>query len=335
MTHASCLVIIATLALQPAPGAVTRPNNPAGPSASPNTQALPPITVTVTTPPKDAAQLDQERRDRDREIHTQERIRDFSAVLALVGVLQIVGMIFGLLYNYRAANAAKASADAASASVAALSKQIEQMDRIAQSQTADMQAAIGEAGRSASAMERVSKAMRRNTLLIRQNLRMARESNERQRLVSELHGRAYLTVAFLNMIEQNAAGMRFQPRAVILNKGNTPAYNVRSYTSTGVYPADLPPQFVFPVPVLPAEAPGSIIGPGMDRIVSSVAPESYPPDIENEIRRGLQNRLYLWGEVRYRDAFGSERVTKYACWFLQVGANQWMMFDVPGLNEAT
>lgn len=214
-----------------------------------------------------------------------------------------------------------------------LKQTITKMDEIATGQTRDIQASIAEATRSATAMEGVATSMALNVEAVKQSVGISREIADRQELVTELASRAYLTMVFGAMTPQDEAnGVRFQPHIQIVNRGNTPAYNIRFHIASGVVPFPVRDDFVFP---LPNELTGhaSPIGPGLHKIIASVVPEVYPND--DEIKLGVSTRVIAWGIVRYQDAFDIERFIKFGFTFYQVGGSaQWMSMDTERHNES-
>ena len=130
-----------------------------------------------------------------------------------------------------------------------LKQTIEKMDKIARDQTKDTQNSIAQATRAAGAMEEVATSMAANVKSINETVDINREIADRQKLISELQSRAYLTIVFEGMVPQNVAtGIRFEPRVRVANRGNTPARNVRFGAAADVLPFPLPTDFTFPLP---------------------------------------------------------------------------------------
>ena len=73
--------------------------------------------ITLLVPEKSAQQLDEERKDREREIAIEERIGRFTGYLVGVGLLQFLAIAMGFIWTRRAANAATTSANAARESI--------------------------------------------------------------------------------------------------------------------------------------------------------------------------------------------------------------------------
>jgi hypothetical protein len=205
----------------------------------------------------------------------------------------------------------------------------------ADDQSIKMRESINEASRAATAMEQVASSMATNVESVKTSVQTTREIADRQKLITELQSRAYLAVAFYGMVPQNSAtGIRFEPRMVIINNGNTPAYRVKFRTASDVLPMPLRNDFDFP---LPDELPSrslSVIGPRLNKIVSAVVPKIYPDVEVTQIMAGVGQRIVMWGVVTYYDAFGIERFVKFSQSFAWLTDGNILGFDTAHHNDA-
>src|SRR5262249_34938105 len=106
----------------------------------------------------------------------------------------------------------------------------------------------------------------------------------------------------------------FIAEAQIKNGGSTPAYGVQSNIRVNVlpYPLDRPieqySRTSLPPPTTPNEA--FIFG---DMLLFVPNDQEFAYDYQNFIGTAGRERLYVWGEVNYTDAFGSPH-TLYFCY---------------------
>jgi hypothetical protein len=112
MTAPMILVVALALQPQPAEGRAARRANQQATAGAPRTPAQP-LDVTVTVPPRDPKEVEQDRKDRQREIAIQGQIGTYTGLLFGLGVLQVVASGYGLYLTRRAADAAKTSAEVA------------------------------------------------------------------------------------------------------------------------------------------------------------------------------------------------------------------------------
>jgi hypothetical protein len=224
-----------------------------------------------------------------------------------------------------------------------LKQTIEVMDRISTQQTTDVQASIAEATRVAKAMEGIAGSMATNVASVKESVGISREIADgqreiadRQRLITELQSRAYLSVEHLGMVPQNAGtGLRFEPRAAIVNKGNTPAYKVKYSARAEVVPFPPPSDYVFNLPRIPEEGIGGFIPSTLNRIMSAVVPEIYSDPELAKIKASVETRIVMWGRVTYEDAFGIARFVNFGLSyvFFEDGTTT-MTNELPLLNDS-
>jgi hypothetical protein len=215
-----------------------------------------------------------------------------------------------------------------------LKQTIETMDNISTQQTKDVQASIAEATRVSKAMEAIAESMAMNVESVKESVGINREIADRQKLITELQSRAYLTIVFEGVVPQNiATGLRFEPKMHIVNRGNTPAHNIRFATFADVLPFPLRDDFTFPLPTtLPGHS--STIGPGLHKIISAVVPKQYAETEATQIASGVGQRIVAWGIVKYQDAFNIERFLRFGFTHILVGENQWMSQDTTRNNDS-
>ena len=193
-----------------------------------------------------------------------------------------------------------------------LKQTIEKMDEIAMGQTKDIQASIAEATRAAKAMEKVSESMEASVQSLQVSVGISREIADRQKLVTELQSRAYLSAVFHTAIFQDANHI-FEAHAVLRNHGNTPAYDVTFRSVVQIVPLPLPDDFAFPLPDDTAGSSVSLIAPGMTKLITRSIPDRVPDDQVDAIKRGGPPFcLAMWGTVNYRDAFKETRHLRFA-----------------------
>jgi hypothetical protein len=136
-------------------------------------------------------------------------------------------------------------------------------------------------------------------------------SFERQKLVTELSTRAYVSVAFDGLATHQDADHNFAAVVNILNKGTTPAYGLTAKAAARIIPSKLPEEFDFSI----GEATPSVgmLGPGLGFSVRRWSPTRVADDEIRPIAGGGPPQAFLiYGTVNYRDAFGDDRFTNFA-----------------------
>jgi hypothetical protein len=195
----------------------------------------------------------------------------------------------------------KKSVEAVQATVASSGEQ----SNLMRQQLGVMQASIAEAVRSSSAMENVAESMATS-------VKISREIADRQKLVTELQSRAYLHTAFEFAFFQDANHV-FEVRASLVNRGNTPAYDVTFRAAAQIVPAPIPDDFAFPLPDESAGASVSLIAPNMTKTIGRAVAGRVPDDQVQGIKLGNPPRcLAMWGIVNYKDAFNEPRHLRFA-----------------------
>jgi hypothetical protein len=149
-------------------------------------------------------------------------------------------------------------------------------------------AATNAVGASANAANRLAKA------------------NERQL-------RAYLSVNVGTVIFQNETIS--QPFVVLpdcVNDGQTPAHEMSYNARANILPYPLPDDFDFPMkPEQAIITSSAVVGPHRSFQLGAALDRFCDADEVDNIRWGKYERLYVYGTVRYRDAFGEPRWTNF------------------------
>jgi|ERR1051326_2521217 hypothetical protein len=216
-----------------------------------------------------------------------------------------------------------------------LKQTIDKMDEVSGKQTKDIRASIAEATRSATAMEGIADSMASNVTFLRGSLEISREIANTQQLIIELQSRAYLVVVFDSMMPQiTNQGIRFEPRMKVVNKGNTPAQEIRFAMAADAQPMPLSPDFAFPLPTDPLTASGGVLGPGLHKTLKAVVPQMFSEPERAQLVSGIGRRIIAWGIIRYKDVIGKDRYVRFGVTFFCVGDNKWMSEDTARHNES-
>lgn len=184
-----------------------QPNNPQrNPSASVRGTQESPVYVNVLPSNKTQEEsANEKRKDKDQSDANWWMVR-------LTGIAAAIALIQAIVFGVQARR---------------LKQTIQKMDEIARAQTNDVRASIAEATKAAREMGRIADAMNQSVESVRISVGISREIADRQKLITELQSRAYITILFEGMIAQNPdTGVRFEPVLRIHNQGNTPAYNI-------------------------------------------------------------------------------------------------------------
>lgn len=240
-------------------------------------------------------------------------------MVALTGAIVFIGVVQTIVFSVQAKR---------------LKQTIETMDRISTEQSADVRTSLAHTARAADAMQEIAKSMDTNAASVQATVKINQDIADRQKIVTEFQSRAYLAILFEGMVEQNVStNIRFEPRLRIVNKGSTPAANIRFAMLADVVPFPTRDDFNFP---LPKEITGYArsIGPGLHCIIGAVVPKLYAPEEEKQITDGVGQRVIAWGVVLYRDVFQIERHVQFAFTFYRLSDRKWMSMDTIKNNEA-
>jgi len=218
-------------------------------------------------------------------------------MVRLTALLGVIGFIQTIVFGVQALR---------------LRETIRKMEEIAQGQTEDMKASIGEATRAATAMEGIATSLVSSVQSARESIGITREIADRQKTIMELGGRAYLYAGFSASVYQDANHV-FEANAFLVNRGSTPAYDVTFRASVDILPFPIPNDFGFPLPDETAGISVSLIAPGMTKILTRPLLRRVPDDEVDAIKQGGPPQCFvMWGIVNYRDAFNEPRYLKFA-----------------------
>jgi hypothetical protein len=181
-------------------------------------------------------------------------------------------------------------------------KQIEAAIQGMEESASDMKESIAQATRAARAMEKSAEAVT-----------VASQAAAQSAGFLPKQMRAYLSVRIGGGVYQDrAANWRFEVRPMLINTGFTPAHKVAYAAKAAVLPFPLLDEFVFPA----LEKPRSVFGllaPQQNLTMNAMVQGDFFDDEEVEnIKRGHERRLYVWGTVVYEDVFGQPRYTNFA-----------------------
>jgi hypothetical protein len=126
--------------------------------------------------------------------------------------------------------------------------------------------------------------------------------------------RAYLSVNTGIVIFQDE--MKAQPFVVLpdcMNDGQTPAHEVSYNARADILPYPLPDDFNFPEKSEQAVVTSTaVVGPHRNFQLGAALDRFCDADEMNRILHGKSERLYVYGTVRYKDAFGNPRLTNFS-----------------------
>jgi hypothetical protein len=78
-----------------------------------------------------------------------------------------------------------------------------------------------------------------------------------------------------------------------------------------------------------------MIGPRQDKIISAIVPKFYPEVEVRQLMGGGGQRIYIWGLVKYDDAFGITRTVRFGqSFFWLADAQTVMSTDTTKHNDA-
>jgi hypothetical protein len=268
-----------------------------------------PVVVKVLPTPKtneETADIKQDRKD-------QTAVNWW--MVKLTGAIVLIGIIQGLVFALQARR---------------LRQTIIKMEEIAKGQTDDMKASIREATRASTAMEGIATSMASSVQSVRESVGITREIADRQKIVTELGGRAYLSATFNAAFYQDANPV-FEAQALLTNRGSTPAYDVTFRAAVGILPSPIPDDFEFPLPDDTAGVSVSFIAPGLAKIITRNLPNRVPDNEVAAIKQcGPPHCFAMWGIVNYRDAFSEPRYVKFAFMVRWIGWIEGMGKDKDG-----
>ena len=97
---------------------------------------------------------------------------------------------------------------------------------------------------------------------------------------------------------------------MILNNGQTPAYNVRLRIKADIFTDSVAAGYTFKEPPDVAKSQSSI-GPRENRLLSAIVDHFVADSEVEDILDGRGKSLYVWGIVHYDDVFGRPHFTQF------------------------
>jgi hypothetical protein len=162
-------------------------------------------------------------------------------------------------------------------------------------QSRDMQASIAASNRTASMAARAAEAAHTSN-------KIAQETAERQL-------RAYIVPEKVTATVMKI-GLSPEVQVQLRNSGQTPAYRVMINTLIGIRPATTPAsELDWNIPMSRAT-----VAPNMEIFILGGGSRLLKPLTQTDVDAIKDGRsiFYVYGEVRYADAFGNNRTTKYS-----------------------
>jgi hypothetical protein len=121
--------------------------------------------------------------------------------------------------------------------------------------------------------------------------------------------RAYVHARFTEKTTHVVAGQKITCEMIIENSGQTPAYDVHS--NTNICAADFPFSGLPPLTYVPGAGSRNVIHPRQTFTTTAESDSVLSAEDLRSAMEGTTKRLYLYGEVRYRDIFGEARYTRF------------------------
>ncbi len=268
-----------------------------------------PIVVKVLPTPKTETEAAQEAQERVQRATNEQQLIQFNRWLIIIGAAQLVVFTGQLLvFWYQALK-------------------LRQTVRAAADQSGEMKKSVGESARAASAMEEVAEA-------VAISAKAATESVANIKDVTARQLRAYLVANFGAVVPQDRnANYHFGVRILLVNTGNTPAYNTSFKAKADIVPFPLPDDFSFTLPETPV-ASASTLGPHQNFIMSGILDRMVSDEEITEISTGPNKRLFIWGTATYEDAFGIQRYTNFCQAVIWLKGGQFMGHYTKRHNDA-
>jgi hypothetical protein len=123
--------------------------------------------------------------------------------------------------------------------------------------------------------------------------------------------RAYLTTVVGQSWRQGATrDLKFEFRPIILNTGQTPAYDVSVVNSMAILSQEEAFTYDFRIPENTPVLSVMTLGPRQDRFTHVIAARKMT---KTEMREYIANKkmIYVFGTIRYRDAFNTPHFTNF------------------------
>lgn len=147
--------------------------------------------------------------------------------------------------------------------------------------------------------------------------------------------RAYLThTTGISVSQDRNTGWHFEIRPEIKNCGQTPAYKVAFACRANRFPVPLPPDVDLTLAV--TNDSNATVGPGQTHSLSARLDTMLSDEELVEIHAGGpgSRRLYVYGTMRYEDAFGNARYTNFCQWSIWNRGGQHFGINAPRHNDS-
>lgn len=244
----------------------------------------PHITVVAQFPPKSPTELALEAQDRAERDKADQQAAQTNGWLVGIGLAQ-VGVFLAQLwvFGYQA-------------------RKLRQTVVAAEQQSADTRESIRQSARSAAAIEALGENMAKSAAAAAESVATVKDRTARQM-------RAYLTVVIGGAtFQEREKNLRFEARPLLVNTGNTPAYDVAYVAEAGIFSVPLPPGAA-PQPSADLALLGAVVGPHQNSIMTALVSDFVDDAEVDAVKHGDGKSLYTWGIVTYKDVFGEQHAT--------------------------
>ena len=123
--------------------------------------------------------------------------------------------------------------------------------------------------------------------------------------------RAYLAVEIAGAVYQETTkGIRFEAKPSLVNRGQTPAYNINYRARADILPYPIPKRMPLPEPEKLREYAAFLArdqGFGLSAFITNMIDDNRV----KSVMFSEKSRLCVWGTIEYRDIFGREHYTNF------------------------
>jgi hypothetical protein len=163
--------------------------------------------------------------------------------------------------------------------------------------------------------------------------RRLRQTIETMDKTAERQLRAYVCFVTGGFVAQDRnTDYRYEVRPFVKNTGQTPAYEVFVSSRARLLPFPLPADVDLSVPDEPTAADN--IGPGQSFFFRAWLDRMLTNEEIAEITTGIGRKLYIYGTVRYKDAFGHRRYTNFCQFSVWDRGGNYSGINSPRQNDA-
>jgi hypothetical protein len=182
----------------------------------------------------------------------------------------------------------------------------------AHEQSEAMERSIYQSTLAARAMQSVAESMATNVSALKETVATNKEIAARQKSFGEAQMRAYISVRVGEFYPQDRArDAPLQVHPIIVNDGHTPAHDLTFRGRVVVRPFPPGAEFDFSLPPLAEERSVITVGPHQTTSMPFHAQQWYSDEEVAEFKIATQKRVYCYGTVNYKDAFGAEHHTNF------------------------